>query len=89
MRRPAAPHPLPPPLEGEFLRTLRPDPYVLAILAMVVVASVVPVRGAFAVDFDLFTKLVIALLFFLHRVRLSREAVIAGHDPTWRLRTSW
>ncbi len=67
-----------------WLTRLRPDPYVLAILGMVVLASLLPVRGAFAADFDLLTKLAIALLFFMHGARLSREAVIAGITH-WRL----
>lgn len=51
---------------------------------MVALASVWPVRGAAAADFGLATKLAIALLFFLHGARLSREAVIAG-AAHWRL----
>ncbi len=47
-------------------------------------ASVLPVRGAVATDFSLFTKLVIALLFFLHGAKLSRDAVVAGITH-WRL----
>ena len=67
-----------------WLRRLRPDPYVVAILAMVALASVLPVRGTIAADFDVLTKLAIALLFFMHGARLSREAVIAGITH-WRL----
>jgi sodium/bile acid cotransporter 7 len=57
---------------------------VLAILGMVALASVLPVRGALAGDFSVFTKLVIALLFFLHGAKLSRAAVVAGVTH-WRL----
>jgi sodium/bile acid cotransporter 7 len=67
-----------------WLKTLRPDNYVLLIVAMVVLASLLPIHGAAAHDFGLFTKVVIALLFFLHGARLSREAVIAGL-VNWRL----
>jgi solute carrier family 10 (sodium/bile acid cotransporter), member 7 len=67
-----------------WLRGLAPDRYVLAILATVALASVLPVRGGVATDFALFTKLVIALLFFLHGAKLSREAVLAGITH-WRL----
>ena len=67
-----------------WLKTLAPDRYVLAILATVGVASVLPVRGVVAADFSVFTKLVIALLFFLHGAKLSRDAVIAGITH-WRL----
>lgn len=67
-----------------LLRRLRIDPYVVAILAMVVVASLLPARGEVAVGFGWLTKVVIALLFFLHGAKLSREAVIAGLGH-WRL----
>jgi sodium/bile acid cotransporter 7 len=67
-----------------LLKRLKPDNYVLAILGMVVLASILPVRGQAAHAFDLLTKGVIALLFFLHGARLSREAVVAGL-VNWRL----
>jgi sodium/bile acid cotransporter 7 len=67
-----------------WIRSLAPDRYVLAILGMVALASVLPVRGQIAVDLNPFTKLVIALLFFLHGAKLSREAVVAGITH-WRL----
>jgi sodium/bile acid cotransporter 7 len=51
---------------------------------MVVLASVAPVSGPAASGFSLLTKAAIALLFFLHGARLSREAVIAGITH-WRL----
>jgi sodium/bile acid cotransporter 7 len=56
----------------------------MAILLTVVVASFLPVSGEAATDLSLFTKLVIALLFFLHGAKLSREAVLAGITH-WRL----
>jgi sodium/bile acid cotransporter 7 len=65
-------------------RRLRIDPYIVAILAMVVVASLLPARGGAAIGFDWLTKVVIAVLFFLHGARLSREAVVAGLSH-WRL----
>lgn len=66
------------------LRRLAPDPYILAILGMVVLASIVPVRGEAAAGFSLLTKAAIALLFFLHGAKLSREAVVGGMMH-WRL----
>ncbi len=66
------------------LRRFAPDPFVLGILIMVGLASLVPVRGAAAADLGWATKAAIALLFFLHGARLSREAVIAGLTH-WRL----
>ena len=67
-----------------LLRRLKIDPYVVAILTMVVLASLLPARGQAAVGFDWLTKIVIAVLFFLHGAKLSREAVIAGLGH-WRL----
>ena len=67
-----------------FWRSLTPDRYVLAILGMVALASVVPVRGQLAGDLNVVIKLAIALLFFLHGAKLSRAAVVAGITH-WRL----
>jgi sodium/bile acid cotransporter 7 len=67
-----------------WLKSLAPDRYVLAILATVVLASLLPARGAAASDLGLVTKLAIALLFFLHGAKLSRDAVLAGITH-WRL----
>jgi len=67
-----------------FWRSLSPDRYVLAILAMVALASVLPARGAVAGDLSIVIKLAIALLFFLHGAKLSRTAVVAGITH-WRL----
>ncbi len=67
-----------------WLKSLRPDPYIVAILLMVVLASLLPVHGQGAVWFGWLTKAAIALLFFLHGARLPREAVVAGLTH-WRL----
>jgi sodium/bile acid cotransporter 7 len=66
------------------LERLNIDPYLLAILAMVGLASVLPARGAAALDFGYATTAVIGLLFFLYGARLSREAVMRGLSD-WRL----
>lgn len=63
---------------------LKPDPYIVAILLMVVLASLLPVSGQAAVWFGWLTKAAIALLFFLHGARLPREQVVAGLIH-WRL----
>lgn len=63
---------------------LRIDPYILAIVGMVVLATVLPASGAAAPVVGLVTTLAIALLFFLYGARLSREAVMAGLT-NWRL----
>jgi sodium/bile acid cotransporter 7 len=51
---------------------------------MVALASIAPVRGPAAADFSFATKAAIALLFFLHGAKLSREAVVGGMTH-WRL----
>ncbi|WP_297511517.1 bile acid:sodium symporter family protein [uncultured Caulobacter sp.] len=66
------------------LEKLKLEPYVLALFGMVVLASVLPVRGAAAHDLNIVVKLAIALLFFLHGAKLSRENVVAGVTH-WRL----
>ena len=67
-----------------LLRRLRIDPYIVAILAVVVAASLLPARGQAAVAVGWLTKVFVALLFFLHGARLSREAVLTGLAH-WRL----
>ncbi|MDE2404799.1 MAG: bile acid:sodium symporter [Sphingomonadales bacterium] len=63
---------------------LRPDPYVLLLLAMVAAATVLPPRGAFVPVASGLANGFIVLLFFLHGARLSREAVLDGLRA-WRL----
>ncbi len=48
------------------------------------VASLLPCEGTAAVIFGWITNLGIALLFFLHGAKLSRQAIIAGATH-WRL----
>lgn len=60
------------------------DRYLLALLAAVLLASLLPCRGSAAEAFEIATHGAIALLFFLHGARLSRESVIAGL-MNWRL----
>ena len=67
-----------------ILARLRVDPYILAIVSMVVLATILPAKGEAAHVMGLVTTLAIALLFFLYGARLSREAVIAGLTH-WRL----
>src|SRR5262245_58414353 len=61
-----------------------PDNFTLALIAVVAIASLLPAQGQVATVFDWVTNLAIALLFFLHGAKLSREAVIAGAGH-WRL----
>jgi sodium/bile acid cotransporter 7 len=67
-----------------WMDRLNIDPYLLAIVGMVALASVLPARGAVAAGFGHATTGVIALLFFLYGARLSREAVWQGL-LNWRL----
>jgi solute carrier family 10 (sodium/bile acid cotransporter), member 7 len=55
-----------------------PDTFTLLLLATVFLASIIPISGVAADYFGTATKLAIALLFFLHGARLSREVVVAG-----------
>ena len=66
------------------LRRFLPDNFTLCLIATVITASVLPCRGDAAVAFDWLTNCAIALLFFLHGAKLSREAVLAG-ITNWRL----
>lgn len=61
-----------------------PDNFTLALLATIAIASVFPCRGESALLFDKVTDVAVALLFFLHGAKLSREAVVAGLTH-WRL----
>ena len=61
-----------------------PDNFTLALIAVVLISTVLPARGVAAVGFEYLTDFAIGLLFFLHGAKLSREAVIAGATH-WRL----
>ena len=61
-----------------------PDRFTQALVVTVVLASFFPVSGGFVLPFARLTHLAIALLFFMHGAKLSREAVIAGMTH-WRL----
>ena len=66
------------------MRRFLPDPYIVAILCTVILASLLPARGPAVAPIAAATKLAIALLFFLHGAKLSRESVLAGATH-WRL----
>ncbi len=66
------------------LSTFRPDNFTLAIVGAVGLASLLPAVGGAADAVHVVTILAIALLFFLHGARLSREAVLSG-ALHWRL----
>ncbi len=60
------------------------DPYILALLGTVALASLLPARGSAAQGFEWAANAGIVLLFFLHGAKLSREAIVAGAGH-WRL----
>ncbi len=60
------------------------DRFTLILIAVVTAATVLPAHGQGAVFFERLTAAAIALLFFLHGAKLSREAIIAGATH-WRL----
>ncbi|WP_075181396.1 bile acid:sodium symporter family protein [Pantoea sp. 1.19] len=63
---------------------LRLDPMMVKLIITVMLASFLPARGAFVPFFDGLTTAAIALLFFMHGAKLSREKIIAGSSH-WRL----
>ena len=66
------------------LRVLKTDPFIVALMATVVLASVLPCAGEFARIMAAVTNAAIALLFFLHGAKLSREAILVGIGA-WRI----
>lgn len=60
------------------------DNFTLALFGVVLTASLLPVQGMLAQVFSALTTVAIAILFFLHGARLSREAILAGASH-WRL----
>ena len=60
------------------------DRFTIALLVTVLLASLVPVRGEAATWAGRITAAAIALLFFLHGAKLSREAILQGIG-NWRL----
>ena len=60
------------------------DPFILALLGTVLLASLLPARGGWAVAAGWIADAGIVLLFFLHGAKLSREAIVGG-ARNWRL----
>jgi len=79
-----ATRPEPPPMARFALSRLLPDNFTLTLIGVVTFASLVPCTGQVAIAFGWITNIAIALLFFLHGAKLSREAIIAGAGH-WRL----
>lgn len=66
------------------MKLIRIDPYIVALLATVGIASVFPCRGEFALLMNGAADVAVALLFFLYGGRLARDVVVAG-VTAWRL----
>lgn len=67
-----------------LLRRLRIEPFILAILAAVVVAAFLPATGGAAETLDWVTTIGIAVLFFLYGARLEPRELLVGLAH-WRL----
>ncbi|MGX4642372.1 bile acid:sodium symporter family protein [Massilia sp. SYSU DXS3249] len=66
------------------MRRLALDAFTIALLGMVLLASLLPASGQVAEVLGDVTTVAIGLLFFLHGAKLSREALLAG-IAHWRL----
>jgi sodium/bile acid cotransporter 7 len=60
------------------------DPFTLTLICTVLLASYFPAQGSFVGFFEGLTTAAIALLFFMHGAKLSREAIVSGGSH-WRL----
>src|SRR5262245_9247396 len=69
---------------SRLMSRLRVDPYILALLLTVAVASLLPASGAVATGFGHATTFAIGLLFFLYGARLSTSEAVDGLKH-WRL----
>lgn len=66
------------------MRFLRLDPIMVKLITTVLLASVLPAKGGFIDFFGWLTTISIAVLFFMHGAKLSREKIVAGSNH-WRL----
>ncbi|KHK90589.1 bile acid:sodium symporter family protein [Novosphingobium malaysiense] len=69
---------------NRLLARLNIDPYLLLLVGTVALASLLPARGVWAGVAGGVADVGIALLFFLHGAKLSREAIIDG-ARAWKL----
>lgn len=67
-----------------FLNRLRLDPYIIAIMAMVAIAAILPARGVGKEVLDVVVHVAIAVLFFIYGAKISPGAIWAGITH-WRL----
>ena len=67
-----------------FLRRLRIDPFLIQLVATVILAALLPAQGRAAEAMTQVASLAVALLFFLHGAKLAPKAVLDGLLH-WRL----
>ncbi len=67
-----------------MFRRLIPDPFLLLLVGTVLLATVLPAQGRFAVAVHWLSIVTVVMLFFFHGAKLAREQVIAGLTH-WRL----
>jgi sodium/bile acid cotransporter 7 len=67
-----------------WLQRLRIDKFLLVLIIVVILASLFPCRGMIKTLFEYLTTAAIALLFFMHGAKLSRDAIVGGMGH-WRL----
>ena len=67
-----------------WLKKLHIDTFLLVLIGAVIAATVLPCTGTGKVFFEHLTNAAIALLFFMHGAKLSREAIIRGIS-NWKL----
>lgn len=67
-----------------LLKKLIPDPFLLVLIATLVLATLLPAAGGWALLVDTMATLTIVLLFFFHGAKLARSAVLAGLAH-WRM----
>ncbi len=67
-----------------MLKKFFPDPFMVALLASLLLATFLPASGAAAVAVNWLANITVVLLFFFHGAKLARSSVIAGLTH-WRL----
>lgn len=60
------------------------DTFLVMLVIVIMIASIIPVRGAAARPATILTNIAIGILFFLHGAKLSRRAVVDGIGA-WRI----
>lgn len=61
-----------------MLKLLALDRFTILLIIMVILASIIPISGGYEKNFSIFTSIAIAILFFLHGAKISREALVDG-----------